>query len=108
MWFILVGVAFINEGVVILEASMEEGEIVKKSSVDLAINGCQRVMSAVLSHLHSAACTPHLTPMGAKVGVAGGCSLDFAIGMQEGLEVWSDSLLRLLQQRQQNEVWCVS
>ena len=71
------------------EEAMEEGEILRESDVHVVMKGCQDVMGVVLSRLHCASCVPHLTP-----GVVGGggkgsvLDLEFAIGVQEGMEVW--------------------
>lgn len=67
------------------------------------------MMCEVLSRLHSAACIPHLVPggmAGGKGGVAfGGKDLDFAVGMQEGVETWCRRLLDLLKEDKGDEIW---
>lgn len=84
------------------EACIEEGEIVRESSLHDVLRGCRRVMSEVLSRLHAAACVPHLTPGGGKVG---GQDLELAMGLQEGMEAWCDRLLHRLLSKDRDHEW---
>ncbi len=75
----------------------------RESAVDRVIKGCENVMSSVLSRLYSATCTPHLTPKGSKVSVAGGRDMELPMGLQEGLIEWCDRILALLQQEEEDQ-----
>ena len=66
----------------ILEESMEEGEIVHVSPVRGVVVGCEGVMAEVLAQLHTAS-QYHLSPSGAA-----GKGVEFAVGLQSGVEEW--------------------
>lgn len=82
----------------LVEASIEEGEIVRESKAHHVIKHTAHVMCSVLSRLHAAAYTPNLVPKGAKVGVAGGRDMELPMGLQEGVTEWCRKMLALLQQ----------
>lgn len=85
------------------EECIEEGEIVRESGVPLVITVVEKLLTEVLSRLHAAACTPHVTPGGGPPGRG----LEFAVGMQEGMEVWCWRMLSLQQQKEKDLVWYV-
>ena len=85
----------------LLEECIEEGEIVYESSVLLVLSVVEKLLSEILSRLHAAACTPHLTPGGGGAGAG----LELAVGMQEGLEGWCQRLLELFQQEERDYIW---
>ena len=85
--------------VILSEECIEEGEIVRESGIDLVIDAVEQLISEVLARLHAATCAPHLTPAGASSKAGPGRGLEFAVGMQEGLEMWCSGMLTLIQQK---------
>ena len=74
------------------DEAMEEGEI-RVSPVRGVMEGCERVMGEVLSHLHTAT-QHHLTSSGANQspGTRGGVEL--AVGLQNALREWCGLLMK--------------
>ncbi len=65
------------------EECIEEGEIVRESSVHYIIKCCGRVLEEIVSRLHTASSSPHLAP----VGGGRGRDLEFAVGLQNNNNV---------------------
>lgn len=72
------------------EEAMEEGEIMR-SPAKLVVEGCEHVMSEVLSHLQPAA-SCQLTPL--QLSDGGSRGVEFAVGLQGGLEGWCQDLMK--------------
>lgn len=86
------------------EEAIEEGEIVKESTHHLVIKACRQIMGEILTPLHAAASVSHLMPRGG-VAPIGGRDLEFAVGLQEGMTMWCERLLELLQEPGGDEPW---
>lgn len=76
----------------VAEDAMEEGEIQNVSLVTVVQEGCWSLLHKLLQQLQAAAIAS-LTP-GPKVAQGVGCEREFVVGLQCGLQEWSQMILQ--------------
>jgi hypothetical protein len=92
------------------EASIEEGEIVRESTLHHVIAGCKHLMEEVVNRLHSV--PSHTSPgggggKGSPGGMEEGKDLELALCLQEGVDVWCDRMLEQLLESDRDHEWYV-